>query len=360
MDAIYAPQSEGLLTPLTPWLTDNEVSEIMLNSPQEVWIEKKGQMQCVKVDAYNERMLANLFQLIANENHQEINGKHPLLSGSLLDGSRIQLVLAPTAKHFTFAIRRKVVRELTLANYAAQDYYRQGVAFDIHGNSFDLLPDSEQSLVRLFHTKKWGDFISHAISLRKNIVISGGTSSGKTTFLNACLREIDLQDRLLILEDTREIDTPHPNQVQLLASKGDQGEAKVNMQDLVQCCLRLRPDRIIMGEIRGQEIMDFISACSTGHEGSITTIHANNPRVAFMRMTQMYKLNNVPSMSDEDIMRQLSEVIDIIIQITKTSAGRLMSSIYYKHMDVMPSINTKKRQLVQKNKKIQPIKEIAA
>lgn len=110
------------------------------------------------------------------------------------------------------------------------------------------------------------------------------------------------------------------------------------LQDLVQASLRLRPDRIIMGEIRGKEIIDFVSACSTGHEGGMTTIHANNPRIAFMRMTQMYKLNNVPSMTDVDIMRELKEVIDIVIQLNKTKSGRLASSIYYKHANVKKQI----------------------
>lgn len=120
----------------------------------------------------------------------------------------------------------------------------------------------------------------------------------------------------------------------LLATKDDQGLSKITMQDLVQASLRLRPDRIIMGEIRGREILDFVSACSTGHEGSMTTIHANNPRIAFMRMTQMYKLNNVPSMRDEDIMRELKEVIDIVIQLNKTKQGRVASHIYYKYSDI--------------------------
>ncbi len=134
-----------------------------------------------------------------------------------------------------------------------------------------------------------------------------------------------------MLEDTREIETPHENQVQLLATKGEQGLAKISMQDLVQCSLRLRPDRIIMGEIRGKEILDFVSACSTGHEGSLTTIHANNPRIAFMRMTQLYKLNHLPAMTDDDILRELKEVIDIIVQVGKTKNGRQVNSIYYKY-----------------------------
>jgi len=332
----YAPASEGLLAPIKAWFKDPDVSEIMINRPGEVYIEKKGTMFREDVPVYNERMLTNLFQLIANENKQTLNARQPLLSGSLLDGSRVQLVLPPTAKHLTLSVRRKVVNNLTLDDYVEQGYYREMMPYDIHASSFAMLPDTEKALVELFHQRNWATFLERAIDLRKNIVISGSTSSGKTTYLNACLRRISTQDRLLILEDTREIDIPHPNQVNLLAPKDDQGIAKVTMQDLVRCCLRLRPDRIIMGEIRGKEIMDFVSACSTGHEGSLTTIHANNPRIAFMRMTQMYKQNNVPSMTDDDIMRELKEVVDVIIQVHKTPDGRLAHSLYYKHMNIVP------------------------
>ena len=333
--ASYAPGSEGLLHPLKQWLEDEQISEILVNEPQTIWIEKKGKLIMHSVKEFTEAHLNRLFQLIANENKQRISSIEPLLSGSLRDGSRIQLVLPPTAKQFTFAIRRKVVQNLGLDDYKKQTYYRNIIPYDINSATFSMLPETEKELVCLFNQHDWDSFIERAIELRKNIIISGGTSSGKTTFLNACLRHIPLEDRVITLEDTREIEIPHPNQVSLLASKGDQGLAKVTMQELVQCCLRLRPDRIIMGEIRGKEMMDFVSACSTGHEGSLTTIHANNPRVAFMRMVQMYKQNNVPSMTDEDIMRELKEVIDIIIQINKTPEGRLAQSIYYKYMDVI-------------------------
>ncbi|MFN3233803.1 MAG: P-type DNA transfer ATPase VirB11 [Gammaproteobacteria bacterium] len=325
----FAPTSQGLLSVIKPWLDDPEVSEIMLNRPKEIVVEKKGKMQFFEVPALNERLIANLFQLIANENQQNFNAKQPLLSGSLLDGSRIQLILPPTAKHASFAIRRQVVRHFSLQDYDKQKIYRKVMPVSIHEDKQEYLPEHEKQLISLYSQNCWGEFIRGAIAAKKNIVISGGTSSGKTTFLNACLREISEDERIIVLEDTREITIPHPNQVNLLASKGEQGMAKISMQDLVQCALRLRPDRIIMGEIRGKEIMDFVSACATGHEGSFTTIHANNPRIAFMRMTQMYKQNNVPSMSDEDIMRELKSVIDIIIQLHKTPEGRLAQSIYY-------------------------------
>jgi type IV secretion system protein VirB11 len=327
----YAPGSEGLFSPLSPYLKDPEISEILLNRPQEIWIEKHGKFSSQKIPEFTEMHLHRLFTLIANENSQKISSLHPLLSANLFDGSRVQLCLSPVVKTPAMAIRRKVVRNFTLQDYANQNFYIHAKQEKVKQEScFESLSPSDQALVKFYHQGQWNEFIKLAVKTRKNIVISGGTSSGKTTFLNACLREIHWEDRLLILEDTREIETPHPNQVQLLASKGEQGEAKVTMQDLVQCSLRLRPDRIIMGEIRGKEIMDFVSACSTGHEGSLTTIHANSPRVAFMRMVQMFKLNNVPSMSDQDILRELTEVVDIIIQINKTPEGRKVQGVYFK------------------------------
>ena len=327
----YGPGADGLLKPVEKWINDPQISEILLNRPGEIWIEKDGALRDFTVPEFTESHLSRLFQLIANENAQIISKKNPLLSGSLQDGSRIQLCLPPTAKYHTLSIRRKTVRGFTLSDYEKNNFYTDVKFANINNNSFENLPESEKHLILLYQKKQWGMFIKKAIEAKKNIIISGGTSSGKTTFLNACLHHICHGDRIIILEDTREIEIPHKNQVQLLASKGEQGEAKVNMQQLVQCCLRLRPDRIIMGEIRGGEIMDFISACSTGHEGSLTSIHANNPRVAFMRMMQMYKLNNVPSMTDNDIMRELKEVVDIIIQIAKTPTARNVRSVYYKY-----------------------------
>lgn len=332
----YSPRAEGLLAPLRPFLDDKTVSEIVLNRPQEIFVEKQGKFTCHDVPSFTESKLSMLFQLVANENRQLLSPQMPLLSGSLQDGSRVQLVLPPVAKHYTFAVRRQTVQRLTLEDYGAQKFYQNAKKFDLQTAVFSHLPQEEQELINLYQKNEWHKFIKFAVYLKKNIVISGGTSSGKTTFLNACLREIPLDERIITLEDTREIDALHPNQVNLLASKGEQGTAKIDMQGLVQCCLRLRPDRIIMGEIRGREILDFLGACSTGHEGSITSVHANNPRVAFMRMTQMYKQNNVPSMSDADIMRELHEVIDVVVQVVKTANGREVQSIYYKHGELMP------------------------
>ena len=255
----YAPDSSGLLAPIQAWLDDSEVSEILLNKPGEIYVEKCGKLQKYEVPEFDQRSVMRLLQLIANENAQEISEKKPLLSASLQDGSRLQIVLPPTAKYHTLSIRRKIVRNFSLEDYEKIQFYQHAVAFDVKEDHFSQLGDEKQ-LVLLYQQKNWAEFVKCAIKLKKNMVISGGTSSGKTTFLNACLRHIPLSERIILLEDAREIDIPHPNQVSLLSSKGDQGLAKVSMQDLVQCCLRLRPDRIIVGEVRGREIVDFLSA----------------------------------------------------------------------------------------------------
>lgn len=329
----FSPGAFGLLSPIQTLLEDHAVSEILINRPQEVFFEKKGRLEALSVPELTERHLLHLFQLIASENEQILNETHPLLSASLKEGSRVQLVLPPTSLYPTLSIRRKIVKNFTLHNYEETNFFNNAKKFSLQTQREDL-PCEDQELITLYKNNEWAEFIKKSIEFKKTIVISGGTSSGKTTFLNACLRHIDESQRIIILEDTREIELEHPNRVQLLASKGGQSKAQVTMQDLVQCCLRLRPDRIICGEIRGCEILDFLAASSTGHEGSMTSIHANNPAIAFMRMTQMYKLNNVPSMTDDDILRELKTVIDVVVQINKTSEGRRVDGIYYKYSNI--------------------------
>lgn len=327
-NAFVAPGAAGMLSILSPWLNDKTVSEIMANRPGEVFIEKHGQMMRHELPELTRPYLRRLFTFIANESGQILDEAHPLLSASLYDGTRVQLVIPPVAAHYTLSIRRQSIHQLSLPDYQQQGFFKQGKAFFLGGETMHA--PSDEHLLSLYDEKDWPGFLKQAVLARKTILISGGTSSGKTTFLNALLQEIPGHERIITLEDTREVSIPHANQVSLLASKGAQGKAKVSMQDLVQSCLRLRPDRIIMGEIRGAEILDFISSCSTGHAGSMTSIHANNPQIAFMRMAQMYKLNQVPSMTEQDILNELHAVIDIIVQVAKTAQARQMLYCYYK------------------------------
>lgn len=327
----YTPGSEGLLTPLAPFLADKSVSEILINKACEVFVEKHGTMMRYEVGELTRMHLKRLFTFIANENDQHLDEDSPLLSGSLYDGARVQLVIPPASGFYTLSIRRKSIKRLTLDDYESSGFYKNALPFNKYMSDDDLVSADDKGLSALYHKQLWPQFIEQAVLSKKNIIISGQTSSGKTTYLNACVGHIPKNERIVTLEDTFEIEAPHQNQVSLKAPKKLQSQQKiVSMQDLVQCSLRLRPDRIIMGELRGEEILDFVSAAQTGHEGCISTIHAPNPKVAFMRMVQMYKFNPV-SMSDEEIGHLLNEAIDIVLQVEPTPTGRQLKYVYYKH-----------------------------
>jgi len=331
MEACYSAGSVGLLAPLQDFLEDEQVSEILINKPQEVFIEREGALLRFDIPVLTTQYLRRLFLLIANENQQCLSQVSPILSGNLQDGSRVQLVIPQAAQFETLSIRKFTLKNLTFNDYASLGFFTkaQSVNLDSSATSNEA---SEDLLNRLYKAGNWSEFLSKAILLKKNILISGGTSSGKTTFLNSCIQQIPLNERLITLEDTFEINVPHSNLVRLKALKqiGDE-RPPVSMQDLVQASLRLRPDRIIMGEIRGREIFDFVSACSTGHSGGLATIHANNPKIAFMRMAQLYKLNPIAGMEEQDIYKILHEVVDIVLQLAKTSEGRRLTEVYYKN-----------------------------
>jgi type IV secretion system protein VirB11 len=182
--------------------------------------------------------------------------------------------------------------------------------------------------------KNFKEFIRHAVISKKNIIISGGTSTGKTTFTNAALGEIPSTERLITVEDAREIVLHnHENTVNLLASKGGQGRAKVTTQDLIEACLRLRPDRIIVGELRGAEAFSFLRAINTGHPGSISTLHADSPQMALEQLKLMVMQAGL-GMPPEEIKKYILAVVDIVIQLKRGSKGRrYVSEIYFKGLN---------------------------
>ena len=323
----FAPGSEGLLTPLNPFFADPRVSEILINKPQEVFVEREGKMTCHRMDALTAAHLKRLFALIANENGLPLTSASPLLSGNLFDGSRVQLVIPPAAKTFALAIRRQSVASMVLDDYRNTSFFAAARADIGHKSPHQK---TDKTLLALYHNQRWADFIASAIELKKTIVISGETSSGKTTFLNACLKAVPADERLITLEDTFELNTTHANQLALKAPKVlSSGTPAITMQDLLQAALRLRPDRIIMGELRGREVLDFISACQTGHEGSMTTLHAPNPATAINRLIQLYQMNGV-AMTYEEIRTLITGVIDIILQLKPTAGGRQLTAVWYR------------------------------
>ena len=307
------------LDPLKRWLTDPEVSELSVNEPLHLYVERGGSIQKIEVPLLTYDWLLGISKLIARYSDQRLSESEPLLSASLPGGDRIQVVLPPASDHIVLSIRKQVIKNMTVDDFeSAGAFLHVRPRFIASHRSINNLDEDGHYLSSLFRDQKYALFLKEAIRLKKNILVSGGTSTGKTTFLNACLREIPFDERIITLEDVREIEIPHENKVHLIASKGDQGLARVAMPQLVEACLRLRPDRIILGELRGSEASDFLNATATGHDGSIASIHASHPAMAFMRLVHMVKMNPAMQMMErEDILEDLHTIIDIVVQIKR-------------------------------------------
>lgn len=315
------------LRPLKPWLEEDGVSEISINKPGFVWIEAAGKpREMFEVPALTADLLEQLSRQIAAATDQIVNEEKPLLSAALPSGERVQVVAPPAAPNgFAFSIRKQVLRNMSL-----NDYAKQG-AFKMTRLTREAeLSDEVQELKKLLSEKKVHEFLTKAVQSHQNMVISGGTSTGKTTFLNALLQEIPLDERLITIEDTREVNAPHGNMLNLIAAKGDQGKALITIQDLLEATLRLRPDRIILGELRGKEAYTFLRAINTGHPGSICTLHADSPKGAIDQLSLMVLQANL-GLSRSEIKDYVESMIDIVIQLKREGSRRYISAIQFKH-----------------------------
>lgn len=317
---------EVYLKPITILLNKDGIAEISINEPNEAWVERRGDMFKVQLPGYDTKHLKSLARLIAESTDQKISEETPLLSATLPAGYRIQVVFPPACENHTVIMS---IRKKSSLSWTLEDYEKMG-AFDNTATE-KVIDENNIILSRLLKANRIKDFLYEAILCKKNIIISGGTSTGKTTFTNACLRSIPKVERLITVEDAREIDLEsHPNKVHLLASKGGQGRANVTAQDLIEACLRLRPDRIIVGELRGAEAFAFLRAINTGHPGSISTLHADTPEMALQQLKLMVMQAGL-GMPPEDIMNYIKNVVDIVVQLKRGAKGRrYISQIYFK------------------------------
>lgn len=307
---------DAYLAPLRRWLGRETVTEILVNRPGEVWIEDAADpgMHRFELPEMTDQLLQRLAEQVARISHQGINREHPLLAATLpgndgQGGARIQLVGPPaTRAHWALAIRRHRLLDLPL------DAYDSG---PILPREEAVLPDAQGEPV---------SFLRDAIARRLTILISGGTSTGKTTFLNAMLREIPEKERVVLVEDTAELKLPGANGVGLIAVKGELGEARVSANDLLQAALRLRPDRIVLGELRGTETVSFLRAINTGHPGSFSTVHANNPRGALEQIALMAMQTGI-GLTRAETLEYAASVIDVVVQLDRIDGRRGISAI---------------------------------
>ncbi len=303
------PFLEAYLEHFREWLDDAEVTELLVNRPGEIWIERPSGMERHDAPPIDDRLLQRLAEQVARVTNQGINRERPLLAATLPNGARVQFV-APSATraHWALAIRRHRLVEVPLDAY-----------------SFGAM---HQKLVR----PSWIagddpiDFLRAAVRDRQTILISGGTSTGKTTFLNALLREVPVNERVIVVEDTAEVKLHGPNDLGLIAVKGELGEAMIDTDDLLQAALRLRPDRILLGELRGKEAVSFLRAVNTGHPGSFSTIHANSPAGALEQLALMVMQAGI-GLSRLDTIAYAKSVIDMVVQLGRSGHQRQIVAI---------------------------------
>jgi type IV secretion system protein VirB11 len=302
---------DAYLEPFREWLERDSVTDILVNRPGEVWIEDSARpgMQRIEAGEIDDRLVQRLAEQVARVSHQGINREHPLLGATLPDGARVQFCGPPaTRQHWAMAVRRH--RRLDLA----LDAYDSGPIGPAHKPA---MPDPAAQPIA---------FLRAAIAARKTILISGGTGTGKTTFLNSMLGEIPADERVVLVEDTPELRLPGANGVGLVAVKGELGEARITPNDLLQAALRLRPDRIVLGELRGAESVSFLRAINTGHPGSFSTIHANSLTGALEQLALMVMQTGI-GLSRADTIEYAASVIDVIVQLARVDGRRQITAI---------------------------------
>jgi type IV secretion system protein VirB11 len=322
-EADLAPQGyylDSLLAPLAPWLSRSDVTDIYINRAAEVWVETLGgTIEALPCPALTEPVLARLSRQIAASSAQGISRAHPLLAASLPDGSRVQIAAPPATRGgYALAIRRHVAAKLSLEDYEEAEAFadaRVTAARLDQGGDLQPVPPAEiRSVLR------------GSVQAKRNVLIAGGTSTGKTTFLNALLREVPADERLILIEDTPELEMTHRNAVGLIAARSALGEAKVRAEDLLIAALRMRPDRIILGELRGSEAFTFLRAVNTGHPGSMTTIHADSP-VRAVEQLALLVLQAGSRLSRDDVRHYVRTSIDVFVQLERKAGRRRVAQV---------------------------------
>lgn len=309
------------LAPLGEYLDRPEITDIYVNRPGEVWTEALGgEIRRHEVPDLTENLLWRLARQIAAVTHQGISREHPLLAATLPGGARVQVIAPPaTRSTLALAIRKHVAADFSLAAYAAAGAFASTRSGEEAG-------PQDGELKQLYEGRAWPAFLAAAVRARKTILVSGGTSTGKTTFLNALLREIDPIERLILVEDTPELVCNRDNWVGLVAVRGANGEAQVDTNDLLTASLRMRPDRIILGELRGPEAFTFLRAINSGHPGSLTTIHADTPARAVEQLALLV-LRSGAQLRREEVADYVRMAVDIAVHLDRKDGKRVVREV---------------------------------
>ena len=315
------------LRALDPILARPDLTEVCINRPGEVWIESGDGWCREELPFADFEWCRRLAKLAANATHQRIDEQSPLLSASLPGGERVQIVIPPATAQGTASItmRRPSARVWSMDELAARGIF-QGT------RGADAAPDAlEQRLQSLLAGRDYLEFMRLAVRGRLNILVSGPTGSGKTTWTKALIREIPPQERLITIEDAQELVLDrHPNHVRLFYSKDGQGVSRVTPKLLLESCLRMKPDRILLAELRSEEAFDYLRNVNSGHPGSITSIHAASAELAFEQLVLLVKQSRGgQELSRTDILQLLYMLVDVVIQFGVQNNQRYIKEIWY-------------------------------
>ena len=282
------------LGPLEELLADPAISDIMVNGPDQTYVERKGKLEIAQIQFRDEEHLFQIAQRIVNKVGRRIDQTTPLCDARLQDGSRVNVIVPPLSLRGTAISIRK--------------FSEKPITIDMM-KSFGSMSEKMATVLKI------------AGASRMNVIISGGTGSGKTTMLNALSKMIDPGERVITIEDAAELRLQQPHWLPLETRPANlEGQGAISIRDLVINALRMRPDRIILGEIRGQECFDLLAAMNTGHDGSMATLHSNSPRECLARMENMVMMSDI-KIPKEAISRQIADSVDLIVQVKRLRDG---------------------------------------
>jgi type IV secretion system protein VirB11 len=315
------------LRALRPLLADPGVTELCINRPREIFIETRAGWRREELPFADFEWCRRLAKLIANVTRQRIDESAPLLSASLPTGERVQIVLPPATTLGCVAI---TIRRPAADLWSVEELAGHGVFGSVRPAS-GAADDSEAELLRLLARQQYSAFLRLAVRTRKNIVVAGATGSGKTTWTKALIQEIPADERLFTIEDAREVVLDgHPNHVRLYYSKDNQGLARVTPRQLLECCLRMRPDRILLAELRAEEAFDYLRNVNSGHPGSITSVHATSAELAFEQLVLLVKQSPAGrALARRDIQTLLHLLVDVVIQCALEQHQRVIHEIWF-------------------------------
>jgi pilus assembly protein CpaF len=283
------------LGPLEPLLADPSVSDILVNGPKSVYVERKGRLEQTDVSFHDDYHLMNIIDRIVSAVGRRVDEASPMVDARLLDGSRVNAIIPPLALDGPMlSIRRFSVERLGM-----EDMIGLGTV-----------------------TEAAAQVLNAIIEARLNVIVSGGTGAGKTTMLNILSSFISDMQRIVTIEDSAELQLQQPHVVRLETRPPNiEGKGEITQRDLVKNSLRMRPERIVLGEVRGAEALDMLQAMNTGHDGSLTTVHANSPRDALGRIETMVSMSGI-TFPPKALRAQIASAVDIVIQIERQEDGR--------------------------------------